>query len=74
MKYYYEEITVLIDGTSAQALFEKPSEIEARSAAAIAYGSALANPNMVSVSTEAKNSTGFVYEKHAFTIEGGPEA
>lgn len=69
MKFYYEEITVLSDGTSAQALFEKPSEREARSAAALAYGSALINPNLVSVAVEAKNSEGFVYEKYAYVVE-----
>lgn len=69
MKFYYEEITVLNDGTSAQALFEKPSEREAIASACQAMSSALINPNLVSVAVEAKNSEGFVYRKDAYVVE-----
>ena len=69
MKFYYEEIAVLKDGTSAQALFEKPSEREAIAAASQAFASALINPNLVSIAVEAKNSEGFVYRKDAYVVE-----
>lgn len=67
MKFYAEEITELMDGTSAHALTEKPSENEALSAAYMALASATINPNVRSIHVEAKNSVGGYYENKTWT-------
>ena len=67
MKFYAEEITEMMDGTSAHALTEKPSENEALSAVYMALSSATINPNVRSIHVEAKNSVGGYYENKTWT-------
>ena len=67
MKFYTEEITVMVDGTSAVAITEKPSENEARASFHQAMASAMINENVASIHAEAKNSVGGIYESATWT-------
>lgn len=67
MKFYTEEITVMVDGTSAVAITEKATDIEARSSFHQIMASAMINENVVSVHAEAKNSVGGIYESATWT-------
>lgn len=67
MKFYTEEITVLKNGTTAAAINEKTSELEAVSAFHAAMASALVNQDVVSIHCEAKNNLGGVYKSDTWT-------
>ena len=67
MKFYTEEITVMVDGTSAVAITEKATDIEARSSFHQIMASAMINENVASVHAEAKNSVGGIYESATWT-------
>ena len=67
MKFYTEEITTMIDGTSAVAITEKATDIEARSSFHQIMASAMINENVASVHAEAKNSVGGIYESATWT-------
>ena len=67
MKFYTEEITVMVDGTSAVAITEKATDIEARSSFHQSMASAMINENVASVHAEAKNSVGGIYESATWT-------
>ena len=67
MKFYTEEITVMVDGTSAVAITEKATDIEARSAFHQIMASAMINENVASIHAEAKNSVGGIYESATWT-------
>ena len=67
MKFYVEEITVLKNGTTAAAINEKPSEVEAISAFHSAMASALVNADVQSIHCEAKNNLGGVYKSDTWT-------
>ena len=62
MKFYTEEITVMVDGTSAVAITEKATDIEARSSFHQIMASAMINENVASIHAEAKNNVGGIYE------------
>ena len=67
MKFYTEEITVMVDGTSAVAITEKATDIEARSSFHQIMASAMINENVASIHAEAKNSVGGIYESSTWT-------
>ena len=67
MKFYTEEITVMVDGTSAVAITEKATDIEARSSFHQIMASAMINENVASIHAEAKNSVGGIYENATWT-------
>ena len=67
MKFYTEEITVMVDGTSAVAITEKATDIEARSSFHQIMASAMINENVASIHAEAKNSVGGIYESATWT-------
>ena len=67
MKFYTEEITVMVDGTSAVAITEKATDIEARSSFHQIMASAMINENVASVHAEAKNNVGGIYESATWT-------
>lgn len=67
MKFYTEEITIMVDGTSAVALTEKATDIEARSSFHQIMASAMINENVASIHAEAKNSVGGIYESATWT-------
>ena len=67
MKFYTEEITVMVDGTSAVAITEKATDIEARSSFHQIMASAMINENVESIHAEAKNSVGGIYESSTWT-------
>lgn len=67
MKFYTEEITVMVDGTSAVAITEKATDIEARSSFHQIMASAMINENVSSIHAEAKNSVGGIYESATWT-------
>ena len=67
MKFYTEEITVMLDGTSAVAITEKATDIEARSSFHQIMASAMINENVASIHAEAKNSVGGIYESATWT-------
>ena len=67
MKFYTEEITVMVDGTSAVAITEKATDVEARSSFHQIMASAMINENVASVHAEAKNSVGGIYESATWT-------
>ena len=67
MKFYTEEITTMIDGTSAVAITEKATDIEARSSFHQIMASAMINENVSSIHSEAKNSVGGIYESATWT-------
>lgn len=69
MRYYVEEITVLKDGSSPIAIYEKESEKEARAAFHQAMASAIINPDVESIHVEAKNNLGGVYENATWKTE-----
>ena len=75
MKFYTEEITVLKDGTSAVAITEKATDIEARSSFHQIMASAMINENVASIHAEAKNSVGGIYESETWIapVEPTPE-
>lgn len=73
MKFYTEEITVMSDGTSAVAITEKATDIEARSAFHQIMASAMINENVASIHAEAKNSVGGIYESATWTRPVEPE-
>lgn len=75
MKFYTEEITVMVDGTSAVAIKEKATDIEARSSFHQIMASAMINENVASIHAEAKNSVGGIYESATWTapVEPTPE-
>ena len=76
MKFYTEEITVMVDGTSAVAITEKATDIEARSSFHQIMASAMINENVASIHAEAKNSVGGIYESATWTApvpEPAPE-
>ena len=75
MKFYTEEITVMVDGTSAVAITEKATDIEARSSFHQIMASAMINENVASIHAEAKNSVGGIYESATWTrpVEPVPE-
>ena len=62
MKFYTEEITTMVDGTSAVAITEKATDIEARSSFHQIMASAMINENVASIHAEAKNNVGGIYE------------
>lgn len=67
MKFYTEEITIMVDGTSAVAITEKATDIEARSSFHQIMASAMINENVASIHAEAKNSVGGIYESATWT-------
>ena len=67
MKFYTEEITTMVDGTSAVAITEKATDIEARSSFHQIMASAMINENVASIHAEAKNSVGGIYESATWT-------
>ena len=67
MKFYTEEITTMVDGTSAVAITEKATDVEARSSFHQIMASAMINENVASVHAEAKNSVGGIYESATWT-------
>lgn len=67
MKFYTEEIAVMVDGTSAVAITEKATDIEARSSFHQIMASSMINENVSSVHAEAKNSVGGIYESATWT-------
>ena len=67
MKFYTEEIAVMVDGTSAVAITEKATDIEARSSFHQIMASAMINENVASIHAEAKNSVGGIYESATWT-------
>ena len=67
MKFYTEEITVMVDGTSAVAITEKATDVEARSSFHQIMASAMINENVASIHAEAKNSVGGIYESATWT-------
>ena len=67
MKFYTEEITVMVDGTSAVAITEKATDIEARSSFHQIMASAMINENVASIHAEAKNNVGGIYESATWT-------
>ena len=69
MKFYTEEITVMVDGTSAVAITEKATDIEARSSFHQIMASAMINENVASIHAEAKNSVGGIYESATWENE-----
>ena len=73
MKFYTEEITVMVDGTSAVAITEKATDIEARSSFHQIMASAMINENVASIHAEAKNSVGGIYESSTWTRPVEPE-
>ena len=73
MKFYTEEITVMADGTSAVAITEKATDIEARSSFHQIMASAMINENVASIHAEAKNSVGGIYESLTWTRPVEPE-
>ena len=73
MKFYTEEITIMIDGTSAVAITEKATDIEARSSFHQIMASAMINENVASIHAEAKNSVGGIYESATWTRPVEPE-
>ena len=73
MKFYTEEITVMVDGTSAVAITEKATDVEARSSFHQIMASAMINENVASVHAEAKNSVGGIYESATWTRPVEPE-
>ena len=75
MKFYTEEITVMVDGTSAVAITEKATDIEARSSFHQIMASAIINENVASIHVEAKNSVGGIYESETWIapVEPTPE-
>ena len=75
MKFYTEEITVMVDGTSAVAITEKATDIEARSSFHQIMASAMINENVASIHAEAKNSVGGIYESGTWIapVEPTPE-
>ena len=74
MKFYTEEITVMVDGTSAVAITEKATDIEARSSFHQIMASAMINENVASIHAEAKNSVGGIYESATWTRPVEPPA
>lgn len=72
MKFYTEEITVMVDGTSAVAITDKATDIEARSAFHQIMASAMINENVASIHAEAKNSVGGIYESATWTAPAEP--
>lgn len=73
MKFYTEEITLMVDGTSAVAITEKATDIEARSSFHQIMASAMINENVESIHAEAKNSVGGIYESSTWTRPVEPE-
>ena len=73
MKFYTEEIAVMVDGTSAVAITEKATDIEARSSFHQIMASAMINENVASVHAEAKNSVGGIYESATWARPVEPE-
>lgn len=73
MKFYTEEITVMVDGTSAVAITEKATDIEARSSFHQIMASAMINENVASIHAEAKNSVGGIYESSTWARPVEPE-
>ena len=75
MKFYTEEITIMVDGTSAVAITEKATDIEARSSFHQIMASAMINENVASIHAEAKNSVGGIYESATWIapVEPTPE-
>ena len=67
MKFYTEEITTMVDGTSAVAITEKATDVEARSSFHQIMASAMINENVASIHAEAKNSVGGIYESATWT-------
>ena len=67
MKFYTEEITTMVDGTSAVAITEKATDIEARSSFHQIMASAMINENVASIHAEAKNNVGGIYESATWT-------
>ena len=73
MKFYTEEITVMVDGTSAVAITEKATDIEARSSFHQIMASAMINENVASIHAEAKNNVGGIYESGTWVAPVEPE-
>ena len=73
MKFYTEEITVMVDGTSAVAITEKATDIEARSSFHQIMASAMINENVASIHAEAKNNVGGIYESGTWLAPVEPE-
>ena len=73
MKFYVEEITVLKDGTSAQAIYEKATEEEAISTFHQILASAYINPNVETCHAEAKNSVGGYYKTDTYVAKASVE-
>ena len=65
----------MVDGTSAVAITEKSTDVEARSSFHQIMASAMINENVASIHTEAKNSVGGIYESATWTrpVEPVPE-
>ena len=57
----------MVDGTSAVAITEKATDIEARSSFHQIMASAMINENVASIHAEAKNSVGGIYESATWT-------
>ena len=72
MKYYTIEMTV-VDGTQAQAIFERADLKTALSAHHSVMASALANPNCTEVLSMVINSDGGVYKSEHCAAEAEPE-
>ena len=73
MKFYTEEIAVMVDGTSAVAITEKATDIEARSSFHQIMASAMINENVASIHAEAKNNVGGIYESGTWLAPVEPE-
>lgn len=73
MKFYTEEIAVMVDGTSAVAITEKATDIEARSSFHQIMASAMINENVASIHAEAKNNVGGIYESGTWVAPVEPE-
>lgn len=66
MRFYVEEITVLNDGTSPVAIYEKGSELEAKSYFHQAMASAIINDNVSSIHVEVKNEFGGISDRNTW--------
>lgn len=73
MKYFTIEMTV-VNGTQAQAIFERADLKTALSAHHSVMASALANPNCTEVLSIVINSVGGVYKNEHWAAEENAEA
>lgn len=70
MNYFVEEITVMKDGSSAQAITYKESKEDAVSGYHAVMASAWINPAVATCHCEAKNSIGGIYANETYIARG----